>query len=379
MSTTAPKANTHTRFMNAAIRYARRHSGITGTNPAVACLIVSGRPGEQWICGRGVTAIGGRPHAEPVALTEAGEHARGATAYVTLEPCAHHGITPPCAATLIEAGIARVVIGHIDPDTRVDSKGIKMLKDAGIEVTQNIAADKAAWGLRGYLSRKTRSRPWVVLKLAVTSDGYLGLRGGGQVTITGTVSNAQTHMMRARYDAILVGSGTVITDDPMLTCRLPGLEDRSPIRIVLESAKAIAADSKLAATSCVTQTFIACPQENLRARKKDMSQTACKFIACDTKDGKIALPELLADLAEICISTLMVEGGKTIAQSFLENDLVDEIIMYIGREKMADKLQAKTNAAWISWPTMPDAIPQGFHVVDHWQFGTDKAVRMVRD
>lgn len=367
------------RFMRAAIRYARRHAGITGTNPAVACLIVAGKTDGQWVAGRGVTAIGGRPHAEPVALAEAGRHAKGATAYVTLEPCAHHGVTPPCAATLIDAGIARVVIARTDPDGRVNSKGIAMLQNAGIEVVQDIASNEAAWGLRGYLSRKTKSRPWVVLKLAVTSDGYLGLRGGGQVAITGPVTNAQTQMMRARYDAILIGSGTAFADNPSLTCRLPGLEDRSPMRIVLENTNGITTSSILAKTAGDTPTLIACSQQNLQRRKSEMASTACKFIACDTNEGNIALPELLADLADTGIATLMVEGGKKIARSFLDDDLVDEIIMIVGREKMADKPEAKTNAAWISWPTMPDAIPQGFHVSDHWQYGTDKAIRMVRD
>lgn len=372
------QAATDTRFMKAAIRYARRHAGITGTNPAVGCLIVSGSSAEQWISGRGVTAVGGRPHAEPAALADAGEHAKGATAYVTLEPCAHHGVTPPCATTLIDAGVARVVIAQTDPDSRVNSKGIKMLEDADIEVVRNVASQLAAWDLRGYLSRKSNSRPWVTLKLAVTSDGYLGLRGGGQVPITGPVTNAQTQMMRARFDAILVGSGTVLCDDPSLTCRLPGLEGRSPIRIVLENSNEIAADCNFTKIAKNVTTYIACPQENLIKRKKEMADTTCKFIACDTRENAIALPELLADLSEQGIATLMVEGGKKVAQSFLDNNLVDEIIMYIGREKMADKPAAKTNAAWISWPTMPDAIPDGFHVDAHWQFGTDKAVRMVK-
>ncbi len=389
------QTRTDHRFMMAAIRYARKHAGLTGTNPAVACLIVkegdeaSGLSGK-WICGRGVTAIGGRPHAEASALQEAAENAKGATAYVTLEPCAHHGLTPPCAQTLIDAGVARVVTAQLDPDSRVNSLGHQMLLDAGINVAEfsspvekgsdetSPTVEAAKWSLRGYLSRKTRKRPWVTLKLAITSDGYLGLRGSGQVSITGPVTNAQTHLMRARYDAILVGSGTAIADDPSLTCRLNGLDDRSPIRIVLENSTAIAPDCKLLETATHVTTYLACPQSKLKERKHDLQDCACKFLACDMVDGKIALPELLADLSDIGISTLMVEGGKEIAKSFLNADLIDEIILYVGREKMADKEQAKTNAAWISWPTLPDAIPDGFRVESHWQYGTDKAIRMVR-
>ncbi|MCF6322374.1 MAG: bifunctional diaminohydroxyphosphoribosylaminopyrimidine deaminase/5-amino-6-(5-phosphoribosylamino)uracil reductase RibD [Rhizobiaceae bacterium] len=375
----APKLTQDQRYMHAAIRYARRHAGVTGTNPSVACLIVAGEKGNQWIAGRGITAVGGRPHAEPVALEEAGKFAKGATAYVTLEPCAHHGATPPCATTLIEAGVERVVVAQLDPDGRVNSKGLHMLREAGIKVQKNIETEEAAWGLRGYLSRKTKSRPWVILKLAVTADGYLGLRGAANIAISGPVANAQTHLLRARMDAILVGSGTAIIDEPALTCRLSGLENRSPIRIFVENDKPVPTNSKAIKTASRVETFIACPQEKLEERKQQLAGTHCKFIACDTRDGKIALPELLADLADTGISTLMVEGGKKIAESFLENMLVDEILLYVSRDKMADKPKAKTNANWISWPTLPDAIPEGFHIKGHWQYGTDKAIRMVRD
>ena len=367
------------RYMQAAIRYAARHIGITGTNPSVACLIVAGEGEDRWIAGRGVTAPGGRPHAEPVALADAGDHAKGACAYLTLEPCAHHGLTPPCATTLIDAGIKRVVCAQLDPDTRVNSKGLDMLRKSGIEVVENIATKEAEWGLRGYLSRKSRSRPWVTLKLAITSDGYLGINGERQVAITGPLTNTQTHLMRARSDAILVGSGTAIADDPSLTCRLEGMEQFSPVRIILENETKISNQSNLITQAINIETYLACPQTNLKNRKSDLAGTGCKFIACDTVEGTIALPELLADLAAIGISTLMVEGGKKIAKAFLENQLVDEIILYVGREKMADKPAAQTNAHWISWPTLPDAIPEGFKIDGHWQFGTDKAIRMVKD
>lgn len=370
--------NDDSRYMQAAIRYARRHAGQTGTNPAVGCLIVAGDGDQRCIIGRGVTAIGGRPHAEPIALAEAGQDAKGATAYVTLEPCAHHGVTPACAQTLINAGIARVVTAQGDPDTRTAALGHQMLRDAGIEVVEGVETKKAGWDLRGYLKRKSKSRPWVVLKLAITSDGYLGLEGAGQVLITGPITNSQTHMMRMLCDAILVGSGTALADDPSLNCRLPGMEDRSPIRIVLENTNTISADSNFIKLAAKTETYIACPQQNLKQRKQDLVGTGSKFIACDANDNAIALPELLADLSEKGISSLMVEGGKKVAEAFLAENLVDEIMLYVGREKMADQPAAQTNAAWISWPTLPDAIPQGFHVCDHWQYGTDKAIRMMR-
>jgi|GEM_PF-357448 len=372
------------RFMQAAIRYARRHNGITGTNPSVACLIVArhfsstDHSVKYWIAGRGVTAIGGRPHAEPIAIEEAGRHAEGATAYVTLEPCAHHGVTAPCATTLINAGIKRVVSAQRDPDSRVDSKGFQMLLDAGVEVVEGVETRLAAWDLRGYLARKTRSKPWVTLKLAVTSDGYLGVGDGRQVAITGAVTNVQTHLLRSRADAILVGSGTIINDDPSLNCRLPGLQDRSPIRVVVENNKPIAATGNFIDAAARIETYIACPQQNLKARKADLQHTACKFIACDLKEGQVALPELLADLSELGVAFLMVEGGAKIAGAMLQNKLVDEILLYSGGQSLVNLLdegETGSNKAWIKSPVLADAIPEVFHLSGQWRFGNDSVRR----
>jgi diaminohydroxyphosphoribosylaminopyrimidine deaminase/5-amino-6-(5-phosphoribosylamino)uracil reductase len=222
------------------------------------------------------------------------------------------------------------------------------------------------------------------LKLAVTSDGYLGLRQAGQVAITGPIANAQTHMMRARADAILIGSGTAIADDPSLTCRLPGLSERSPARIVLETTNSVCRDSKFIALASQIETFIACPQGILHRRREELTGTSCKFITCDTKTdagGKsaVALPELLGDLADIGVASLMVEGGKKLAEAFLDNQLVDEFVLYISNKKMADKSAAKINNDWISWPVSPDTVPNGFHISDHWRYGADKAIRIVPD
>lgn len=374
------------RFMRAAIRYARHHSGVTGTNPSVACFIVAKdkfsthQAHKYWIAGRGITAIGGRPHAEPIAIDEAGAHAKGATAYVTLEPCAHHGITAPCALTLIDAGITRVVSAQRDPDSRVDSKGFQMLREANIEVVEGVESTYAEWGLRGYLSRKSRSRPWVTLKLAVTSDGYLGANDGRQVAITGAVTNAYTHLLRAGADAILVGSGTVINDDPSLNCRLPGLAERSPIRVVLENVTPISATGKFIDLASHVDTYLGCPQQRLKSRKYDLRDTACKFLACDLKEGKIALPELLTDLSDIGIAFLMVEGGNKIAASFLDNKLVDEVVLYVGAKSMENLLadsQITSRENWINSPVLPDAAPEGFYLSAEWSLGEDQVKRYI--
>ncbi|OWV62398.1 bifunctional diaminohydroxyphosphoribosylaminopyrimidine deaminase/5-amino-6-(5-phosphoribosylamino)uracil reductase [Rhizobium sp. N122] len=232
-------------FMAAAIRLSRRHLGRTATNPSVGCLIVS----DGVVVGQAVTAVGGRPHAEPQALAEAGARARGATAYVTLEPCSHHGKTPPCAEALIAYGVARVVISVTDPDPRVSGRGIALLRDAGIEVDSGVLEAEGRRSLAGYLTRQTKNRPYVTLKLAVSADGMIGRAGEGQVAITGPKARAEVQTLRAETDAILVGIGTAISDDPLLTVRTPGLEAQSPIRIVLDPYLALPLTSKLVTTA----------------------------------------------------------------------------------------------------------------------------------
>ncbi|MBX5048020.1 bifunctional diaminohydroxyphosphoribosylaminopyrimidine deaminase/5-amino-6-(5-phosphoribosylamino)uracil reductase RibD [Rhizobium lentis] len=244
-------------FMAAAIRLSRRHLGRTATNPSVGCLIV--RNGA--IVGSAVTALGGRPHAEPQALAEAGELARGATAYVTLEPCSHHGKTPPCADALIAYGVARVVISVTDPDPRVSGRGISMLRDAGIEVTTGVLEAEGRRSLAGYLTRQTKNRPYVTLKLAVSADGMIGREGEGQVAITGPQARAEVQALRAETDAILVGIGTAIADDPLLTVRTPGLEAQSPIRIVLDPSLALPLTSKLVQTARDVPVIVVASEE----------------------------------------------------------------------------------------------------------------------
>ncbi len=245
------------RFMAAAIRLSRWHTGRTSTNPSVGCVIVR----DGVIVGRAVTALGGRPHAEPQALAEAGELARGATAYVTLEPCSHHGKTPPCADALIASGVGRVVISVTDPDVRVSGRGIAMLQEAGIEVMTGVLEEEGRQSLSGYLTRQTKNRPYVTLKLAVSADGMIGREGVGQVAITGPEARAQVQALRAETDAILVGIGTAIADDPLLTVRTPGLEAQSPVRIVLDPALALPLTSKLVETAKDVPVIVVASEE----------------------------------------------------------------------------------------------------------------------
>ncbi|PSH67893.1 riboflavin biosynthesis protein RibD [Phyllobacterium brassicacearum] len=355
------------RFMAAAIRLSRTHQGLTGTNPSVATLIVRGGV----IVGRGVTAIGGRPHAETQALMEAGEKAKGATAYVTLEPCAHHGRTPPCADALVTAGVTRVVSAANDPDDRVSGKGYAILHDGGIDVEAHVLGAEAADNLAGYLIRSAKKRPEVTLKLALSSDGYIGREGEGQVSITGSVSRSQVHMMRAESDAILVGIGTVLADDPQLTCRLPGLENRSPIRVVLDSRLRLPMNSALVNSASTVPVWVAASAAAEPARRQALVAAGCRILATETDCGATALPELLDDLAAQGITTVMVEGGATVASSFLQEGLVDRIALFQGSVAIG-------SSSGVAVPELHSHIAREFHLLREYRFGDDRYSEYVR-
>ncbi|HEX2018834.1 MAG TPA: bifunctional diaminohydroxyphosphoribosylaminopyrimidine deaminase/5-amino-6-(5-phosphoribosylamino)uracil reductase RibD [Aurantimonas sp.] len=363
---------TDRRFMAAAIRFAMRNAGRTGTNPSVATLIVRDDGAGPVIVGRGVTALGGRPHAETVALAEAGERAAGATAYVTLEPCAHHGRTPPCAEALVTAGVARVVSAAADPDPRVDGRGHAILRAGGLAVTPRVMAEEAAETMSGYLNRHRRNRPEVTLKLALSRDGRIGIRGGGQVKITGPVADAQTHLVRARHDAILVGSGTLLEDDPRLDCRLPGLADRSPTRIVLDPRLRTEPDMTLARTAADTPTLIATFVDADPARRAALAGCGVSFLSCeaDPDTGRIALPEMLEDLGAVGISSILVEGGAETGASFLESDLVDRLILVQG--------DVEVGPEGVPAPIVPEAAGRRFRQLRAFCFGPDRWLEYVR-
>ncbi|MFD1197500.1 bifunctional diaminohydroxyphosphoribosylaminopyrimidine deaminase/5-amino-6-(5-phosphoribosylamino)uracil reductase RibD [Brucella gallinifaecis] len=355
------------RFMEAAIRFARRNKGLTGTNPSVGTIIVK----DGVIVGRGVTAIGGRPHAEPQALADAGEAARGATAYVTLEPCAHHGRTPPCAEALVQAGVARVCVAATDPDERVSGKGFAILREAGIEVVPGILSDKASDDLAGYLNRSSRKRPEVILKLALSADGYIGKKGEGQVAITGPVARAQSHILRSQTDVILIGVETVIADDPILNCRLPGLEQRSPIRLVLDSGLKLPLDSKLMRSADALPLWLACCAHVAAERRYEMQAAGCRIIAAESDEGRIALPELMDDLAAQGISSVLVEGGASVANSFLKENLVDRIVLFRSPVEIGA-------ADGVAVADLESHITDKFVIARKAQYGDDAYVEYVR-
>ncbi len=319
--------------MDACLRLARRHRGLTASNPSVGTLLVQFEDEIPKVVGKGITAKGGRPHAERIAIDQAGDKAKGATAYVSLEPCAHHGATSPCAQALIDAGVARVVTAWTDPDTRVDGKGHAMLKAAGITVETGQGAEQSGHDLGGYLNRKLKNRPYVTLKLAISADGKLGI-AGQEILITSSIAKSLVHRMRAENDAILVGKGTVEADDPELTCRLDGLQNRSPQRFVLDSDAKLSARSKLALGARDVPTHVISMKSEL---PKDLIEQDVRLFAAEAHDGKLALPEILEDMAASSISSLMVEGGAEVAKSFLEADLVDKIALLTGPTTIGEK------------------------------------------
>jgi diaminohydroxyphosphoribosylaminopyrimidine deaminase/5-amino-6-(5-phosphoribosylamino)uracil reductase len=299
--------------MAAALSLAARNLGQVWPNPAVGCVIVDA---AGHVVGRGFTQRGGRPHAETEALKMAGARAKGATAYVTLEPCSHHGKTPPCAGALVAAGIKRCVAAIEDPDPRVSGRGLAKLREAGIAVETGVLADRARDLNAGFLTRVTKGRPLVALKLATSLDGRIATRAGESRWITGEEARAFGHRLRATHDAIAVGSGTVLADDPELTCRLPGLEGRSPIRLVFDRRGRIPATAKLLSGN---------PPTWIIGERAEGVKNVSQFIEI-TKDTAPA--DVLAKLGEAGLTRILVEGGAVLATALLKDGLVDRLYWF---------------------------------------------------
>jgi diaminohydroxyphosphoribosylaminopyrimidine deaminase/5-amino-6-(5-phosphoribosylamino)uracil reductase len=309
-------------IMGAALALARRGLGNVWPNPAVGCVIT--RDGR--IVGRGWTQPGGRPHAETEAIARAGAAAQGATAYVTLEPCAHWGQTPPCADALITAGIARVVAAIEDPDPRVAGGGLARLRAAGIAVESGLCAEEAIEINAGFFQRLRTGRPLVTLKLASSLDGCIATASGESRWITGPAARQRTHLLRAAHDAILVGTATVLADDPQLTCRLPGLEHRSPVRVALDRSLVIPLHSRLVAEARQIPTwFIAGPGSDGK-RRAALQHAGVEIIdAAPYADRRIDLADALRLLGERGVTRLLVESGGRLAAALLLAGLVDRL------------------------------------------------------
>lgn len=311
------------RFMRLALALGRRNLGHTWPNPAVGAVIVK----DGIILARGWTQDGGRPHAEIEALRRAKKEAQGATLYVSLEPCAHQGKTPPCSEAIIRAGIARVVSAMEDPNPDVAGKGYERLRAKGIVVDVDLGLEDARRIHAGHIKRMTEGRPFVTLKLAVSADSKVGLAGRRPASITGEAARERVFQIRAASDAILVGIGTVLSDDPQLTCRLPGMFDRSPVRVVLDAQLRVPLATSVVAAVRETPTWIFTSRRASAMAEEILQQKGCKVFRVDESAGRLDLDQILKTLSEQGVTRLLVEGGPTVAASFVAADLVDEAIL----------------------------------------------------
>jgi len=322
--------------MQTALSLARRGLGNVWPNPAVGCILVR-EDLDHRVVGRGWTQAGGRPHAETEAIRRAGDLSGGATAYVTLEPCDHDGKTPPCSQALIDASIRRCVIALEDPDKRVSGAGIKRLRDAGIEVTLGVSQDQAQQLNAGFLTRVTQGRPLFTLKTATTLDGRVATSKGQSKWITGATARAFAHGLRANHDAIMVGLGTALADDPDLTCRLPGLEDHSPIRIVADSRLRLPLHTRLVETAKTIPTLVVTTPDADGDKKKALEESGVTVIEIPADDNARPDMELLAqELGNRGLTRVLVESGGDLAATLVKRDLVDRLAWFRSPKLIGD-------------------------------------------
>ena len=350
------------RYMRLALDLGRRGLGNTWPNPAVGAVLVK----DGVIVGRGWTQQGGRPHAETEALRRAKREARGATLYVTLEPCSHEGQTPPCADAVIRAGIARVVSALEDPNPTVAGQGHARLREKGIRVDVGVCAGEARRAHAGHMARVTQGRPHVLLKLAVSSDGKAAFAGRKPAPITGEIARERVFQLRAQSDAILVGIGTVLADNPQLTCRLPGMGERSPIRVVLDAQLATPLSFGVISTVREHPTWIFCSSKASPVAEEILQDKGLRVFRAEEENGRLDLGQVLKRLADEGITRLMVEGGPRVAASFVAGDLIDEAVllhgaMTIGREGI-DPLEGMAL----------EALTAPLKLIEEEQLGPDK-------
>jgi diaminohydroxyphosphoribosylaminopyrimidine deaminase/5-amino-6-(5-phosphoribosylamino)uracil reductase len=357
--------------MQAALALARRGLGRVWPNPAVGCVLTR----DDVVIGRGWTQPGGRPHAETEAIARAGD-AKGATAYVTLEPCSHHGQTAPCADALVSAGVRRVVAAMEDPDPRVNGRGFDILRQAGIDVEVGMCRDEAVALNRGFVKRLVENRPMVTLKMAITSDGRIATGSGESQWITGDESRADVHRLRAEHDAIVVASATAIADDPMLTCRLPGMSDRSPVRILLDARLRVPTDTALYRTAAELPlwVFAAAAPEGAASAARAALGARMFTVSADRSGQGVNLYETFGLLADQGLTRVLVEAGGALASALLIEKLVDELVLYrapslIGGDGIAmtgplgvEKLAGRLNMQRIALRTIGNEVVETFRL-----------------
>jgi diaminohydroxyphosphoribosylaminopyrimidine deaminase/5-amino-6-(5-phosphoribosylamino)uracil reductase len=324
------------RFMDLALALGRRGLGRTWPNPSVGAVVVGSGPAGPVVLGRGWTQPGGRPHAETEALRRAGAAARGAIMYVSLEPCSHLGKTPPCVDAIAAAGITRVVSALEDPNPQVAGAGHRILAEHGIAVDVGVGADMARRDHDGHSRRMCARRPHVTLKLALSSDGKVALAGYRPAAITAAAARARVHLMRATHDAVITGIGTAIADDPQLTCRLPGMTDRSPVRVVLDSALRLPLQGRLAATARDVPVWAVAGPDAAAASAQALQSLGVKVLRMTDVTPRPALQNVLQCLSDLGISRVLVEAGPSLATAFVKADLVDEVVLFRSPDPIGD-------------------------------------------
>lgn len=312
---------THSRFMRQALYLSARQLGRTQPNPAVGCVIVQ----SDAVVGIGVTADGGRPHAETQALAMAGAATRGATAYVTLEPCAHVGETPSCADALIAAGITRVVCAMRDPDARTNGKGLARLREAGIDIVEDVEHGQAALQHEGFIRRVQSGRPMVALKIAASLDGRIAAADGGSQWITGQLARQRGHVLRSTHDAMLTGIGTVLADNPRLTCRLPGMEHRPLLRIVLDTQLRMPPHAALFDDITTQPLWVVCDAKHTASKAAQaLQERGASIVGCAIDDANhVDLAACLQLLGARGLTRVLAECGPRLAAALIAADAVD--------------------------------------------------------
>ena len=344
---TSAEMDDDARFMAQTIELGRAGLGLAAPNPSVGALVVK----DRVIVGRGATRTGGRPHAETEALKDAGDAAIGATMYVSLEPCSHHGVTPPCADAIVKAGIVRVVSALDDPDTRVSGRGHRHMREAGLDVRVGVLAKEARRANLGHILRITEGRPMVTLKLAQTADGFAaGGTHDQRLMITGLAANNEVQAMRAHHDAIMVGIGTALADDPLLTVRAQGLEHYRPLRVVLDTNLRLRKRSRIAATARDRRTLVIAGLAAPAERQILLESLGIEIVRVPLNAaGHVDLLEALRVLAKRGVTRVFSEGGPTVARELVALGLADEVALFTSPKPLGyagvEALDVDTRAA----------------------------------
>ncbi|MBB3019902.1 diaminohydroxyphosphoribosylaminopyrimidine deaminase/5-amino-6-(5-phosphoribosylamino)uracil reductase [Microvirga lupini] len=323
------------RFMRLAIALGSRHLGLTWPNPSVGAVLVDESGEAPVIVAQGITQAGGRPHAERIALEAAGKRARGATLYVTLEPCAtrsSHTHGSSCTDLIVAAGIGRLVVSVADPSPHAAGQGLERFSLAGIPMNVGCLAEEGARLHRGHITRVTKGRPAVTVKLARSTEGFAGSRDGPRLMLTGEIANGKVHLMRAHGDAIMVGVGTVLTDDPLLNVRLPGLENRSPVRIIIDSQLKTPPTARVATGAREIPTWILTTVEASVETERALTAQGVEVLRVSSDGGgRVFLPEALQLLGMRGLTQVFCEGGPELADALAGADLIDDLVLITGR------------------------------------------------